>query len=357
MIKSYVTFTEFMGVEIVPVSEAVVTAYVTLFQNGRSAEKYVTAIAWICDFLGYPVDDSKLMTVRGSREWIPAWRTRSLKQLLNGLKRSSPAVKKAVGISWETTQGLYRLASARGKHDFAAAVVLASTCLLRVKNELFPLEFDDVQRHSRVRVLREGETTYLQIDFKSRKNRPEGATVKRNCTCHVNPDLCSPHAVVRLLRRTGRKPSGRIFNLNYTSFTRDMRHFLGVLQVEGAETATSHGFRRGSAKEILSRGGRLADILAAGDWRSPAFLEYLDKESVEEAAVLEAVLQKDEGAPGSSAQVLPPYGIQQSNKRPRLEHGQAQEVAAPGRAPMPSHEEFLKALDADLPEFLRFMNS
>ena len=86
---------------------------------------------------------------------------------------------------------------------------------MRVQNELFPLEFDDLEKHSRVRVIEKDEVTCLHIDFKSRKNRPNGAKIQRKCTCEYSPEFCPPHVVLRWLRVTGRRTGGRLFNFNY----------------------------------------------------------------------------------------------------------------------------------------------
>jgi hypothetical protein len=46
---------------------------------------------------------------------------------------------------------------------------------------------------------------------------------------------------------------------------------------------------------MVQRGSRIAEILAAGQWRSPQFMKYLDIQELESAAVLEAALA-DESA-------------------------------------------------------------
>ena len=226
---------------------------------------------------------------------------------------------------------------------------MASTCLLRVRNELFPLEFNNLDQHSRVRVISEKGAFSLVIDFKSRKNRQQGSTIKRTCTCHHSPEFCPPHVVIKWMQVCKRVPTGRLFHFNYTSFTRELRHFLGILQVEDADKVSSHGFRRGSAEEIFSRGGRLADILVAGDWRSPAFMEYLDRESVEEAAVLQSILDRDDAAPvlQESSFCAPD---QPHIKRARVEASAADEdvLAQCGTPP----EVFLRALEGTEEEFM-----
>ena len=67
-----------------------------------------------------------------------------------------------------------------------------------------------------------------------------------------------------------------------------LRELLLELNVPDALCYGAHGFRSGRAEDLLQAGGRLADILAAGDWRSAAFLDYLNKERLERDRVAEA---------------------------------------------------------------------
>ena len=50
----------------------------------------------------------------------------------------------------------------------------------------------------------------------------------------------------------------------------------------------THDMRRGHALDLQLAGKPLYEILQAGEWRSPAFLAYLDKYTLEAAAVVEA---------------------------------------------------------------------
>ena len=72
---------------------------------------------------------------------------------------------------------------------------------------------------------------------------------------------------------------------------RDMLHFLDV---PDAQHYRSHDLRRrGHAGNLRSSGANLSEILRAGEWRSPAFLDYLDVNELESAAVVEAHLEEE----------------------------------------------------------------
>ena len=49
-----------------------------------------------------------------------------------------------------------------------------------------------------------------------------------------------------------------------------------------------HDLRRGHAKDMQLNGATLYEILAAGEWKSPAFLDYMSLMELETGAVIEA---------------------------------------------------------------------
>ena len=55
----------------------------------------------------------------------------------------------------------------------------------------------------------------------------------------------------------------------------------------GLEKASWHGFRRGSATDLVARGGSLSQVLASGGWRSGAFLRYIAGDVVSRRRALE----------------------------------------------------------------------
>ena len=69
-----------------------------------------------------------------------------------------------------------------------------------------------------------------------------------------------------------------------------LRGMLAALHIPDSHLYRTHDLRRGHARDLQARGATLAEILAAGDWRSPSFLKYLDEQQLEEDAVVEAHL-------------------------------------------------------------------
>ena len=56
----------------------------------------------------------------------------------------------------------------------------------------------------------------------------------------------------------------------------------------------THDIRRGHAKDLQMSGAPLAEILAAGQWRSPAFMKYFDQNELEQGVALEAAVESDD---------------------------------------------------------------
>ena len=308
-IKAYLDFCSFSGAQALPVSPLVIGRFVAMFRNGRSAQSYLTAVAWLCDALGFPVDRPDGMT------GCPVWRDRGLKQILRGSIKDTAPPKRATAVPWELTIRLVRFAASRREPEMALAYVLASVFMLRVQNELLPLETHGSFGHSSIEFITphggfQGDST-MTIVLNSRKNRPSGSRIVRNCLCRNNMRhaLCPVHAFEQWCRESRQMP-GRVFRgLDYTRFVRAFRLHLAALNVPDAANYTSHGFRRGTAQEMLRNGSRLAEILTAGDWRSPAFLAYLETAEIEEGAVLDILVQDREPAASRVVEIDPPAPV------------------------------------------------
>ena len=67
-----------------------------------------------------------------------------------------------------------------------------------------------------------------------------------------------------------------------------LRNMLDTLGVADAAHYRTHDLRRGHAEDLKLSGATLLEILRAGEWRSPAFLSYLDLNDLESAAVVAA---------------------------------------------------------------------
>ncbi len=76
--------------------------------------------------------------------------------------------------------------------------------------------------------------------------------------------------------------------------TRELRRRLAATGVADADTYASHDFRRGHAQDLVDNVADLAQILLAGEWRTPSFLQYVNMPKLETRAVLEAHVDDSE---------------------------------------------------------------
>jgi hypothetical protein len=68
----------------------------------------------------------------------------------------------------------------------------------------------------------------------------------------------------------------------------ELKQRLLALGTPNARDFWLHDFRRGHTQDLLDKGANLAEILRAGEWRTPAFLCYVDLQKLEKNAVVEA---------------------------------------------------------------------
>ena len=128
-------------------------------------------------------------------------------------------------------------------------------------------------------VWRDGNTVCIRM--LRRKNRQHGSGVlKRVCTCKGDPLMCVVHTLWDKFLATlpdGARPWEHISA--GTARTR-LHRILDVLKVPSAKCFGTHDFRRGHAEDMRLSGCTLAEILAAGQWKSTAFLRYINEARV-----------------------------------------------------------------------------
>jgi len=130
--------------------------------------------------------------------------------------------------------------------------------------------------------------------FCIRKNKPQGSRLVRRCWCQQSRATCPIHALGDYVKNgvVGSSPFGSV---TPAAALKTLRVALGSLGVEQAELYRCHDFRRGHALDLQASGAPLAEILAAGEWRSPAFLSYLDLQKLETDLVVQAHCDESDG--------------------------------------------------------------
>ena len=173
-------------------------------------------------------------------------------------------------------------------HRYSMLYLLAYIFMLRLPSEALPAVCGNIG------IADSGEPAVIYLDkdvlclrLKCRKNKQNGSLLKRECWCNSCPATCPVHRLwpYLLSHGVGQKPFAGITAAN--ALTR-LRCCLSELRVPEARYYRTHDLRRGHAKDMVEKGAELCEILAAGEWRSPAFMCYLDESELEKGAVTEA---------------------------------------------------------------------
>jgi hypothetical protein len=160
------------------------------------------------------------------------------------------------------------------------------TFMLRLPSECLPITvgagFGDKSTHS-IAV----KPDCLELWLPYRKNRLQSSVLKRACWCRSCPISCPVHVLGVFFAQyaAGDKP---FVGISPEQARLTLRVLLGEAGVSDAGTYDTKSLRRGHAVDIHKNGGRLKEILEGGDWRSPAFMHYLDISELEKDAVSEA---------------------------------------------------------------------
>jgi len=157
---------------------------------------------------------------------------------------------------------------------------------------------------------REGEL--LVLTLKRRKNKREGSRLVRGCWCSECPLTCPLHVLGPMLDACNN--GDRMFPLvTAASARKTLREMLAALEIPRAREYRTHDLRRGHAKDLqisgllfaglcdslcgrhcVSAGAPLWKILEAGEWKSPAFMDYLDMHKLETDLVVQAHVDESE---------------------------------------------------------------
>ena len=193
---------------------------------------------------------------------------------------------------------LVDLCAASEEHAvYGILFVVTYAFLLRMPSEALPITAGGVSPCS---LCRQGSA--LALSLKRRKNLPGGTKLLRGCWCRQSPKTCPVHIAGPYLDRHG-EGQGLFAGVTAASALKVLRQLLAVLKVEGAGEYRTHDFRRGHAKDLQQSGAPLWKILEAGQWRSPAFLKYLDMNSLDTELVAQAHCDESDEEPEDSWQL------------------------------------------------------
>ena len=172
--------------------------------------------------------------------------------------------------------------------------LLSYVFLLRVPSEALPVQVGSnglldgklaPDKHSRLWC----EDSKLTLHLARRKNKPHGSTLIRYCWCATETgEVLCPVCVFGKWIEAMPEGSQPFQMLSARSAREGLKRRLVLLEVPKARSFWLHDFKRGHAQDLVERGATLAEILHSGEWKTPAFLAYLDMHKLECGAVVEA---------------------------------------------------------------------
>ena len=128
----------------------------------------------------------------------------------------------------------------------------------------------------------------------SRKHRPKGSILQRGCSCKRmrSEQFCVLH---RMKKQSKDKKAGEVL-WEFPAHAA-LKNFRNTLKAIGEKNSESYGwkaFRAGKATQLASQDSSIGEILTAGEWRTKAFLNYIDEASIDSASLLEESMKSDD---------------------------------------------------------------
>ena len=264
-----------------PPSIDMLLAWSNLFRSSGTFKNYVTHLRTACQISGFGTDHLYDRLLGKACRAID--------------KRRGYIARKPMFICFDLVQRIVENASACTDpvaKTLSMAILMTYVFLLRLPSECLPvrtasLTQGNVQHQAVVQVSRDSITLRLR----RRKNKEGGSLLKRKCWCATCSKTCPVHVLGRFLLDLG--PDMTPFSIfSAQGVLATLRRWLQVLQVPNALHYRTHDIRRGHARDLQQSGSSLLEILHAGEWRSAAFLDYLDKDELECDGTLEAHLNE-----------------------------------------------------------------
>ncbi len=135
---------------------------------------------------------------------------------------------------------------------------------------------------------------WAHIVFKTRKHRPRGSWLKQKCICakgKAKEKFCVACRLQQLSAQRARRQ--RMWTSTASQLQALVRKFLTDMGHQSGSRFTLKGFRAGRATEMARSGSGIAAILVAGEWRSKAWLAYVNLDECEHAVLMQNALDED----------------------------------------------------------------
>ncbi len=196
-------------------------------------------------------------------------------------KRGQFVAREPMFVHMSMLQAMVPLMLQRPAERHMLMLILAAyTFLLRVPSEALPMAAHRAPDGRVTPVFRIVGRDTVELLLPKRKNRKTPSTIARPCWCSSCPITCPVHVLGAYMNSvpTCVQPFSGISPHEARA---GLRSLLAAVGIANAERYWCHDLRRGHAEDLRRGGATLAEILRAGDWKSPAFLAYLDLKQLE----------------------------------------------------------------------------
>ena len=278
-VRAYAAFAIKVGRIELPPSIDVLLAWSNLFRSSGTFRNYVTHVRTACQVAGFSTDHLYDRLLGKACRAID--------------KRHGHIARKPKFVCFELVQRIVVQAAAcsnPGARTLSMAILMTYVFLLRLPSECLPVRTaSHTQSDELHQAVVDVQADGISLRLRRRKNKEGGSLLKRKCWCATCSKTCPVHVLGKFFADLG---------LGMTPFSilsapgvlAALRRWLQVLQVPDALHYRTHDIRRGHARDLQRSGSSLLEILHAGEWRSAAFLSYLDTDDLECDATLEAHL-------------------------------------------------------------------
>ena len=275
--------------EAIPPKLDLLLSWSTLFRSERTLANYLGYVKTACLLCGASV---------------AVFDSDALKRAKNSVAKSQRFTRRPkLWIQRARVQEILEWCAGKERYPlFGVLFLFAYAFLLRLPSEALPVTAG--KGSGPCALYREGDKMILELE--RRKNVPTGSKLVRGCWCKESPATCPLHILDPLVASCAF--GQRVFDVSPASALGVLREVLSEMGIDQAENYRTHDLRRGHAQDLVDSGmycnffcmlgcfGRgamfagatLAVILAAGEWKSPAFLSYIDQAKLETDVVVAA---------------------------------------------------------------------
>ena len=283
--------------EWLPPSTATLVAWSELFRSADTYRNYLGYVRFACVLMDLPTEAFGSQCIQRAKAAIR--------------KRGNFVPRRKLFLRRHTVAKLLGLVP-QGKlpAEYAMLYLFTYVFLLRLPSEALPCTVGGAafESDSQTLVWLGGDELHLRLQ--RRKNMPEGSQISRRCWCKSDCATCPVHVLGKFFAELppGSQPFDRI---TPALALRALKAALALLPDtrKDASLYRCHVFRRGHAQDLAASGATLVEILLAGQWRSPAFLDYIDRKMLERDAVLSAWVGESSGGEQEEPSWEPPRRV------------------------------------------------